>query len=90
MSRPPPGESGRLAFTTARIDVALRLVDLQGPLDGVFQSVGRFADSTRLDAGTVLEGRPARRIRLGPQRLVRVWVQPRWIRSSTADDAQGE
>ena len=50
MSRPPPGESGRLAFTTARIDVALRLVDLQGPLsDGVFQSVGRFADSTRLD-----------------------------------------
>ncbi|AMY10827.1 Transcriptional activator CadC [Luteitalea pratensis] len=50
MSRPPPGESGRLAFTTARIDVALRLIDLQGPLsDGVFQSVGRFADSTRLD-----------------------------------------
>ena len=50
MSRPPPGESGRLAFTTARIDVALRLVDLQGPLTGgVFQSVGRFADSTRLD-----------------------------------------
>ena len=50
MSRPPPGESGRLAFTTARIDVALRLVDLQGPLTGgVFQSVRRFADSTRLD-----------------------------------------
>ena len=50
MSRPPPGESGRLAFTTARIDVALRLIDLQGPLTGgVFQSVRRFADSTRLD-----------------------------------------
>ncbi len=50
MSRPSPGESGRLAFTTARIDVALRLVDLQGPLPGgVFQSVRRFADSTRLD-----------------------------------------
>ena len=39
ISRPPPGESSRLAFTAARIDVALRLVDLQGPLaDGVFQS----------------------------------------------------
>jgi dipeptidyl aminopeptidase/acylaminoacyl peptidase len=39
-----------LAFTSARIDVGLRLVDLQGPLiDGVFQSVRRFADSTRLD-----------------------------------------
>jgi len=50
MSRPPPGESGRLAFTTGRIDVALRLVDLQGPLTGgVFQRVRRFADSTRLD-----------------------------------------
>ena len=50
MSRPPPGESGRLAFTTGRIDVALRLVDLQGPLTGgVFQSARRFADSTRLE-----------------------------------------
>ena len=50
MSRPPPGESGRLAFTAARVDVALRLIDLQRPLTGdVFQSVHRFADSTRLD-----------------------------------------
>lgn len=50
MSRPPSGESGRLAFTAPRIDVALRLIDLQGPLvGGVFQSVRRFADSTRLD-----------------------------------------
>jgi Tol biopolymer transport system component len=50
MSRPPSGEFGRLAFTAPRIDLALRLIDLQGPLvGGVFQSVRRFADSTRLD-----------------------------------------
>ena len=50
MSRPRSGESGRLAFTAGRVDVALRLIDLQGPLvGGVFQSVRRFADSTRLD-----------------------------------------
>jgi hypothetical protein len=50
VSRPPPGEYGTLAFTTGRIDVAVRLIDLQGPLtDGVFQSDRRFADSTRLD-----------------------------------------
>jgi len=50
ISRPPSGRSSRLAFTAGRIDVALRLVDLEGPLvGGVFQSVRRFADSTRLD-----------------------------------------
>ena len=50
MSRPRSGGSGRLAFTAGRVDVALRLIDLQGPLaDGVFQNVRRFADSTRLD-----------------------------------------
>jgi len=51
MSQPPTGESARLAFTAKRIDVGLRLIDLQGPRAGdVFQSVRRFADSTRLDA----------------------------------------
>ena len=50
ISRPPPGGSSRLAFTTARIDVGFRLIDLQGPIAGdVLQSVRRFADSTRLD-----------------------------------------
>ena len=57
MSRPPSGESGRLAFTAARIDVALRLIDLQGPLaDGMFQSVRpiRGLDASGR-AGTIFE-----------------------------------
>lgn len=42
-------------------------------------------------AGTVLERRGARRIPLGPQRLgPGVVGQPRRVRSSTADDAQGD
>jgi Tol biopolymer transport system component/DNA-binding winged helix-turn-helix (wHTH) protein len=50
MSRPPSGQPGRIAFATSRTDVGLRLVDLEGPRAGdVFQSIGRFADSTRVD-----------------------------------------
>ena len=50
MSRPPPGGSARLAFTAGRINVGLRLIDLRAPLAAdTFQSVSRFADSTRLD-----------------------------------------
>ena len=92
MSRPPPGESGRLAFTTARIDVALRLVDLQGPLTGgVFQSVRRFADSTRLDVPGPFS-KDGERVAFVSDRngWVRVGGQPRWIRSSAGDDAQGD
>ena len=79
MSRPPSGESGRLAFTTTRIDVALRLLDLQEPLaDGVFQSVRRFADSTRLDVPGPFS-KDGERIAFLSDRSgwVRVWVASR-------------
>jgi Tol biopolymer transport system component len=40
----------RVAFTARRIDVGLRLVDLAGSRSGeAFESVSRFADSTRVD-----------------------------------------
>jgi Tol biopolymer transport system component/DNA-binding winged helix-turn-helix (wHTH) protein len=79
MSRPPPRESGKLAFTTARIDVALRLIDLQGPLTGgVFQSVRRFADSTRLDVPGPFSKDGARVAFLSDRNgWARVWVANR-------------
>ena len=93
MSRPPPGESGRLAFTAARIDVALRLIDLQGPLAGdVFQSVSRFADSTRLDVPGPFS-KDGERIAFVSDRngwVACVGGQPRWIRNPAGDDAQGD
>ena len=50
MSRPRSGQPGRIAFTRSRIDVGLRLVDLEGQRVGdVFQSIGHFSDSTRVD-----------------------------------------
>ena len=50
MSRPRSGQPGRIAFTRSHIDVGLRLIDLEGPRAGdVFQSIGRFSDSTRVD-----------------------------------------
>ena len=50
MSRPGPGQPGRVAFTTSRIDVGLRLVDLEGQRVGdVLQSIGHFSESTRAD-----------------------------------------
>jgi Tol biopolymer transport system component/DNA-binding winged helix-turn-helix (wHTH) protein len=50
MSRPRSGQPGRMAFTRGRIDVGLRLVDLEGQRVGdVFQSIGTFSDSTRVD-----------------------------------------
>ena len=50
MSRPRSGQAGRVAFTRSRTDVGLRLVDLEGPRAGdVFQSIGHFSDSTRVD-----------------------------------------
>ena len=50
MSRPRSGHAGRVAFTRSRTDVGLRLVDLEGPRVGdVFQSIGHFSDSTRVD-----------------------------------------
>ena len=50
MSRPRSGQPGRIAFTRNRVDVGLRLVDLEGQLvSDVFQSIGRFSDSTRVD-----------------------------------------
>jgi Tol biopolymer transport system component/DNA-binding winged helix-turn-helix (wHTH) protein len=50
MSRPRSGEPGRVAFTRSRIDVGLRLIDLKGHRVGdVFQSIGHFSDSTRVD-----------------------------------------
>lgn len=50
MSRPAPGMPGRLAFTTGRIDVGLRLIDLSNPRpDGAIGPAQPFADSTRID-----------------------------------------
>ena len=50
MSRPRSGQPGRIAFTRSRTDVGLRLVDLEGSRAGdVFQSIGHFSDSTRVD-----------------------------------------
>ena len=50
MSRPRSGQPGRIAFTRSRIDVGLRLVDLEGQRAGdVFQSISHFSDSTRVD-----------------------------------------
>jgi Tol biopolymer transport system component/DNA-binding winged helix-turn-helix (wHTH) protein len=50
MSRPRSGQPARIAFTRSRMDVGLRLVDLEGPRVGdVFQSIGHFSDSTRVD-----------------------------------------
>ena len=50
MSRPGLGQPGRIAFTRNRVDVGLRLVDLQDQRVGdVFQNIRRFSDSTRVD-----------------------------------------
>ena len=93
MSRPPSGESGRLAFTTARIDVALRLVDLRGPLaGGVFQSVRRFADSTRLDVPGPFSTNGERVAFVSDRNgWARVWVANRdGSGAGAGDDAQGD
>jgi Tol biopolymer transport system component/DNA-binding winged helix-turn-helix (wHTH) protein len=49
MSRPAPGRPGRLAFMERRIDIGLRLVDLDRARGNVLNGASRFADSTRFD-----------------------------------------
>ena len=50
LSRSGPGQPARLAFTAGRIDVGLRLVDLESAgTQFTFGNIRKFSDSTRVD-----------------------------------------
>ena len=79
MSRPAPGVPGRIAFTTGRIDVGLRLIDLGNPGSG--EAIGNaqpFADSTRIDC-------PGRFSRNGT-RVAFLSSRTGWVEAWVADD----
>jgi Tol biopolymer transport system component/DNA-binding winged helix-turn-helix (wHTH) protein len=49
MSRPAAGRAPRLAFTSERVDINIRRVNLEGARGEIFKVVDRFYDSTRWD-----------------------------------------
>ena len=76
LSRSGPGQPARLAFTAGRIDVGLRLVDLESAgTQFTFGNIRKFSDSTRVD-NPGRYSRDGRKVAFSSSRTgsVEVWV----------------